>query len=482
MKKYIKGDGVVYSRSSRPGVVKGPPGEAEILALNPNRTKLILKKTNWKMLCAGTLNLRVDNVFLNSVDQLFPLFTEPVVNYPEKFQRLAKRRNGYRYWKCRLKIGDLRIKCLARLANNRANRVIEILAETNIREALNLQDTNVVNVKVMSENSKPIDIPTNITHYLRNRKDEVVNIENNMKGSSLFIIAGGPSFSKVSVKHKKQLAYCMTMGINNSPKAFTKYFRPNYWTCVDGPDKFLHTIWEDPTIMKLVPESHKKKRLWNSDTNLPVKRTVSGCSNVLFWKRGTGFNAKTFLTEPVVNWGNDKNTRDKNGVNGKRSVFHAALKLAYVLGFKNVYLLGVDFNMSETSKYAFEQDRTASSIKGNNASYKQMNYRFTQAQPYFLKKNFNVYNCNKQSGLTAFPYKPITTAIKEALDFVDDSEKYIKGELENTLGLYETKWYVCSKCDLAQRHSKQDIIKGIDCVCGTKLLEKNRDKRVYNEK
>lgn len=48
--------GIVETRSSAPQS-GGPPGEAEVLALNPHRKDAILKITGWKELYPGTLNL-----------------------------------------------------------------------------------------------------------------------------------------------------------------------------------------------------------------------------------------------------------------------------------------------------------------------------------------------------------------------------------------------------------------------------------------
>ena len=47
----------VGARSSRG--LGGPPGEAEVLRLNPQRQVIILQATGWTQLIQGTLNLEV---------------------------------------------------------------------------------------------------------------------------------------------------------------------------------------------------------------------------------------------------------------------------------------------------------------------------------------------------------------------------------------------------------------------------------------
>ena len=69
--------------------------------------------------------------------------------------------------------------------------------------------------------------------------------------------------------------------------------------------------------------------------------------------------------------------------------------------------------------------------------------------------------------------------MKRALGFVHDSQAYMRGRLENTLGLYETKWYVCPDCHRNQRLSKEDCAEGkAKCACGRVITEDDRRKYV----
>lgn len=243
------------------------------------------------------------------------------------------------------------------------------------------------------------------------------------RGRSAFLIAGGPSFSKID-HTKLHSPGLLTMGLNNSAKTF----RPNLWVSVDSPDHFIRSIWLDPTIQKFVPICHASKFIFDSDAWQFMDIRVGDCPNVVYYKRNEHFQAKQFLWEDCINWGNHK----KHG--GGRSVMLAAIRILFILGIRQVYLLGVDFTMDQTQKYHFDQDRTSSSITGNNSAYEQLNSRFTELRPLFEEQNFHIYNCNPASGLKAFDFVTFEDAIREVRAEFGD----IDVATERTKGLYDT--------------------------------------------
>ena len=85
----------------------------------------------------------------------------------------------------------------------------------------------------------------------------------------------------------------------------------------------------------------------------------------------------------------------------------AAIKILYVLGFRDIYLLGCDFKMTKEDKYAFEENRGEGAIRGNNRSYSIMTKRFEAMKEHFTERGLSVYNCNKDSALEVFPYRHI---------------------------------------------------------------------------
>jgi len=241
------------------------------------------------------------------------------------------------------------------------------------------------------------------------------------RGASAFLIAGGPSFKNIDVE-KLSSAGFLTFGLNNSAKSF----RPNLWTCVDDPTHFIKSVWLDPKIMKFAPMAHADKKIFDNEAWKEMDMTVGDCPNVLYYRRNEDFKADQYLFEDTVNWGNHTK------LGGGRSVMLAALRLSFYLGIRKVFLLGVDFDMNENNKYHFEQERTDKSIKNNNDTYDLLKSRFKQLKPIFEENDFQVFNCNPESGLKVFDFISFEDAIKSATKMMPKNL-----ETERTAGLYD---------------------------------------------
>jgi hypothetical protein len=257
------------------------------------------------------------------------------------------------------------------------------------------------------------------------------------KGSSAFLILGGPSFgelikdkNKIEINSSKFLSKkdCLkypgiiTMSVNNTPKTF----RTNLWTCVDDPTHFIKSIWFDPIIQKFVPLDHAEKFVFDNEKWKMTDTRVGDCPNVIFYRRNEKFQAEQFLTENTFNWGNH------GDFGGGRSVMLVAIRMLYYLGIRKIYLLGCDFKMSKESKYHFGQGRTTSSIKGNNETYAKLMQRFSSLRPVFDQYGLGVFNCNPESNLKIFPFVSFDEAILGSIQRMPMDLK-----TERTEGLYD---------------------------------------------
>jgi hypothetical protein len=205
---------------------------------------------------------------------------------------------------------------------------------------------------------------------------------------------------------------------------------------VDDPSRFNLSTWLDPTIMKFTPMGHFEKPLWDNrllrttDGELQMwersKLKVGDCPNVIGFRRNEKFHASRWLYEDTINWGNHK----KFG--GGRSVMLAAIRILFLLGFRRVYLLGVDFEMSPERRYHFDEKRSPGAISGNNSTYTKMIRWFSELHQYFVKEDFIIKNCNRDSKLKTFPNIAYGEALDEALS--------IRGNFSNerTTGMYDT--------------------------------------------
>lgn len=256
-----------------------------------------------------------------------------------------------------------------------------------------------------------------------------VNLRDQWLGAGCFLVAGGPSLDKVDVSLLGKPGV-ITYGLNNSAKTF----RPNLWSSVDSPSRFLTSVWLDPTIMKFCGTGKWKQPIWDHDRwaadGFPMNNdyysetVVQDCPNVIYVQRNNNFQPEHFLSEETANWGNHKDQ------GGGRSVMIFAIKIIYVLGFRRLYLVGSDFRMSGDKPYSFNEQRTQGAVNNNNNSYRKMTSYFTQLGPYFKTAGFEVYNCSPGSDLTVFPYMDLEKAIERETSHIPNPET------ENSFGMY----------------------------------------------
>jgi len=206
----------------------------------------------------------------------------------------------------------------------------------------------------------------------------------------------------------------LTCAVNNAATVF----RPNLWVSVDDPSHFCDAIWYDPGIIKFVPLCHMEKQFSvreNEGHLISSEHVVGDMPGVFGYRRNEQFVAERWLHEDTFNWGNHSKSTDAYGNKGSRSVFYIALRLMFYLGIRRLYLLGCDFRMEFGGQnYAFEQDRSKGSVRGNNSSYQIMNSRLEHLLPHFEKEGFEVFNCTPKSGLSVFPHVTYEEAVKAA--------------------------------------------------------------------
>ena len=268
-------------------------------------------------------------------------------------------------------------------------------------------------LKSMSENRKDL--------LLYNSSGHSMNFQNFYQNNYAFLILSGPSLKEHNLDLLKHRRGIMTMGVNNS----WSVFKPNLWTSVDDPGNFSDIGWRDPSIMKFAPLSNAYKYIISKKSDGTFQKTNLRCMDlpsIWFFHRNAKFQSKSFFRESSINWGAGDKERCELGCKGGRSVMLVALRLLHYLGFKRVFLLGADFYMQDGEKqnYAFEQNRSKSSIRGNNNTYRTLNKRLTALMPEMLADDFKVYNCNKKSHLQVFSYFPFEDAVEVATKHFPD--------------------------------------------------------------
>lgn len=262
---------------------------------------------------------------------------------------------------------------------------------------------------------------------------ESVCLGNFYRGRSAFLICSGPSLKGMDLAQLGRRGI-LTMAVNNAAAVY----RPHLWVTVDDPGNFHDKIWKDPGILKFCPAGHQRKRLRVKRRGRfdPSSFTVGHMPGVFFFRRKSTFDAATFLTESAISWGCGEGIDDGLGHKGCRSVMLVALRLLVYLGIRRIFIVGADFRMEEgRENYAFPQDRTPQSVRGNNATYAALNARFAALRPHLEAMGVEVFNCTPDSpgggGLTAFERLSFSAGVQMA-------GAECAGELD-TLGWYDER-------------------------------------------
>lgn len=276
---------------------------------------------------------------------------------------------------------------------------------------------------------EPLAWPLRTSHApITGRDAGMAGLENLYLGGQLFLVLSGPSLLELDISLLYQRGVVM-MAVNNA----AAIVRPHLWTHGDQPGKFHDAIWRDPGVLKLIPSSWLSSPIRSRDdagalVNSPVSpQDVAGVWSV---RRNNSFSPDKWLWEDTINWGNGKRAAKTNGLPIVHSTMLQALRLAFYLGFRTVYLLGCDFSMSANYRYAFPERRSQGAVDSNNADYGKLAKLLEMLRPEFDANGFEVLNCNPRSNLFVFDYLPFEAALVNATAGVDQEP--------DTVGWYES--------------------------------------------
>lgn len=267
--------------------------------------------------------------------------------------------------------------------------------------------------------------PEHSNMLLWDKDEKGISWMNHYKGSKIFLVCGGPSLNDLDLSLMDTRGV-MSMCLNNS---WLKV-KPDFWMGFDSPGRFHSGGWADPSIMKIVPWQRRTEPLSHrvGDELVPSGLKPIDAPNCWFLSNKAEFNVDTWFTEKHVNWGGSIKGLDPEG--GFRVTMVGALRTLYYLGFQEVYLLGCDWEMPmdmDKEAYAWGENRAKIVREKNNYMYTWLEGVFRKLQPGFDKANFQIFNCNKHSKLTLFPF----------IDYSDAIEKCSLPSLEDTRGWYD---------------------------------------------
>lgn len=130
----------------------GPPGETEVLRLNPGRRTRILDVTGWKTLEPGSLNLAVRVRDFDDLLAVQPTMTEAGtdIRYPHPFEAIPIARVEYYYYRATASHAGKSRSVLARRPKipSPHAKVVELYAEVKLVTELGLKLGNLVNIEL----------------------------------------------------------------------------------------------------------------------------------------------------------------------------------------------------------------------------------------------------------------------------------------------------------------------------------------------
>lgn len=235
-------------------------------------------------------------------------------------------------------------------------------------------------------------------------------LKNRFRGKSIFSLSIGPSLNTIPLD---KLQNKFTCGM----KLIPTYFVPTLWVCLEEWTEMPASIWEHPKLIKLIPHQIQDKGYLKPQPpkfdffhSVPLQKVP----NLYVFQLNEEFKTDTFLSEQSVSWGCDKKIVDEFGIRGRRSIFLALFKIYYYLGFRKIYLCGVDFKMNVKQPYCYSRKKAEGAVQENNLLYESLSTRLQGLLPKFKEAGLEVYNCNKNSNLTVFPFKEFEECLQES--------------------------------------------------------------------
>ena len=239
-----------------------------------------------------------------------------------------------------------------------------------------------------------------LARYRRNRKHLLLNtrLRNLHKGDRCFIILNGPSVRNFDLS---KLANEYVIATNYFYKTdFCDIVRPEYYCIADS--SFFNNSDSEDNVNNLLKKCSYSKFIFNIKFLSRFKKVISENVHVAYSKHMPNlFKIRSNLC----------------GLSsGFISVSLFSMNAAIFMGFKNIYLLGYDFEPGILSHF-YRDTNTEKIIKArqrketekDNVCGKYWQYSQAQYQNYYLSNyarrvGINIYNCNPESHVRSFPF------------------------------------------------------------------------------
>lgn len=225
---------------------------------------------------------------------------------------------------------------------------------------------------------------------LQNHNNILKSLERKYKGQRCFIIGGGPSINHIHLDMRKAYQDEMTIGVTKAYSILT----PNFLVWTDA--YFWNTYMGDIAQLKCT------KICPTTSVSVPIADQYG----ITVFQKGP-------KTAPLIqNEFNGLNIRNNSGV--------TALRMAYIMGFNPIYLVGIDMNNDDTRKGIthFHDDYKKDNIKRYDKTctadhYDSFYTYFEQTIREISKRGVSVISCSSTSRLnTILEYRDIQAVLE----------------------------------------------------------------------
>ncbi len=217
--------------------------------------------------------------------------------------------------------------------------------------------------------------------------ESLLQFKDKYKGQRCFIVATGPSLRIEDLeKLHEHNEFCI--GLNGIYHSFTSTrWRPNVF------------VMTDPSLIDL------KDIIENMDVDV---KFISD-NNMDYWKEHHNKNIHQVHLRYSEN--KPKYSSDiTKGIYSSCNVTYCCLQLATYMGFKSIYLLGVDFNNIANSHFVSQKKYRCNinSTKSNDIHYSSQELQnfqlkgYIKAEEYTQKNNIKIYNATRGGALDIF--------------------------------------------------------------------------------
>ena len=236
--------------------------------------------------------------------------------------------------------------------------------------------------------------------FFGNQKyEKLIKLKNKYSNERCFIVATGPS---MKIKYLKYLKNEYTFSMNNITKYYAKTkWRPTFYVIQD-----LEALEEN--IVRIKKEKNSKIFI-----NYKIHKKIKNDKNKILYPHYNGLHSSRMDKKFITNkFSKDASIEIFDGY----TVTYSIIQIAYYLGFKKIYLIGVDNNFKNPKINDLNFFRNIKNKKEYLEDYKTWDKRmliaYKCAKKWSKKLGFEIISINN-SKLNIFRKKKFSSLIKK---------------------------------------------------------------------